>query len=398
MLPVAATAIPKNESAEKGSIACLLDQASPFHVPLTEAHFFAPDCQLVFRAVRELAEAHQPVSIITVRALLESRGELERAGGDPSRFFDYGGGGDANLANLFPLLEDARRSRETVLHIREHLDDLAALRLDPAQFAEELANKAAPAAASNGGDSAAEILARKEQRFMSGEKKEAFPIGLGPLDRFLDGGFHRGELGVFSGFTGDGKSALLIQAAAHNAEAGRKVRYFTLELPDEDIFDRMACALRGVTMRDEKRLRGALFDLGAMPVHIHQQFGELGEIAAEIRAAVRAGDCDVAVVDYVQRVISKGDTRALAVASVAQTLKNIALREKIVVLTASQLNSNGALFDSSVIGHEADFVFRITEDGLRADKARRGPRDTTLPCHLLGAQSRFVATAKEQVR
>jgi len=391
------TAIPKNESAEKGAIACLLDQANPFHVPLTEAHFFAPDCQLVFRAVRELAEAREPASITTVRALLESRGELDRAGGDPSRFFDHGRGGDTTLANLFPLLEDARRSRETVLHIREHLDDVAALRLDPAQFAEELANKAAPAAASNGGDSAAEILARKDQRILSGEKKETFPIGLGPLDSHINGGFHRGELGVFAGNTGDGKSALLIQGGAHSAEAGRKVRYFTLELPDEDVFDRMACALRGVTMRDEKRLRVALCDLGALPVHIHQQFSNLGEIAAEIRAAVRAGDCDLAVVDYVQRVGSEGETRELAVATVARTLKNIALRENIVVLTASQLNDNGQLRESRVIGQEADFVFRIIEDGLRVDKCRRGPRDITLPCHLLGAQSRFVATAKEML-
>jgi predicted ATP-dependent serine protease len=332
---------------------------------------------------------------MSVRALLESRGELDHAGGDPSRFFDHGGGGDATLADLFAHLEGARRSRESVLHIHQHLSDLTALRLDPAQFAEELGNLAAPAAASNGGDSAAEILARKEARMMSGEKIEAFPVGLGPLDRHLEGGLHRGEMAVFAGNTGDGKSALLIQAAANNAQQGRKVRYFTLELPDEDIFDRMACALRGVSKRDDTGFRRALCDLGVLPVHIHQQFSEIGEIAAAIRAAVRAGECDVAVVDYIQRVTSKGDTRALAVGGVAQTLKNIALREKIVVFTASQLNSNGALFEASAIGHEGDFVFRITEEGLRVDKCRRGPRDVTLPCHLLGAQSRFVPTAKE---
>ena len=44
---------------------------------------------------------------------------------------------------------------------------------------------------------------------------------------------------------------------------------------------------------------------------------------------------------------------------------------------------------------EADFVLVIGEDGLRVDKFRRGPSGAHLPCHLLGAQSRFVATAKE---
>ena len=390
--------IPKNESAEKGALACLLDCASVYHVPLAEAHFHGRDHQLVFRAIRELSDARQPVSIMSVRALLESRGELEHAGGDPSRFFDHGGGGDANLANLWPMLEDARRSRETVLHIREHLDDLTALRLDPAQFADQLADLAAPAAASNGGDSAAAILKRKDERLVSGETLEKFPIGLAPLDSHIDGGFHRGEMGVFAGNTGDGKTALLTQAAAHSAEAGHKVRYYSLEMPDEDVFDRIACALRGVSKRDEKRFRLALFDLGGLSLHIHQQFSELGEIASAIRAAARAGDCDVAVVDYIQRVGIEADTRELAVATVARTLKTIAMREKIVVLTASQLNDNGQLRESRNIGMEGDFVFRITENGLRVDKCRRGPRDVLLPCHLLGAQSRFVLTAKESER
>jgi replicative DNA helicase len=388
--------IPKNDSAEKGALACLLDRASVYHVPLTEAHFFGPDHKLVFRAIRELSDARQPVSIMSVRALLESRGELEHAGGDPSRFFDHGSGGDDSLANLWPRLEDAKRSRGTVLHIREHLDDLTHLRLDPAQFADQLADLAAPAAASNGGDSAAEILARKEARVMSGEEIQKFPIGLAPLDRHIEGGFHRGEMGVFAGNTGDGKTALLTQAAAHSAEAGHKVRYYSLEMPDEDVFDRIACALRGVSKRDEQRFRYALCDLGRMPLHIHQQFSELGEIAAAIRAAVRAGDCDVAVVDYIQRVGIEADTRELAVATVARTLKTIAMREKIVVLTASQLNDNGQLRESRNIGMEGDFVFRIIEGGLRVDKCRRGPRDVTLPCHLLGAQSRFVPTARER--
>ena len=102
------------------------------------------------------------------------------------------------------------------------------------------------------------------------------------------------------------------------------------------------------------------------------------------------------MVDYIQRVGIEADTRELAVATVARTLKTIAMREKIVVLTASQLNDNGQLRESRNIGMEGDFVFRITENGLRVDKCRRGPRDVLLPCHLLGAQSRFVATAKER--
>lgn len=389
-----APAIPKNLSAEQATVACLLSGASVFAAPLTSAHFSAADCQLVFEAVRDLAEARQPVTLQTVRAALEARGQLSHAGGDPSRFYDYGGGGDAVLAYHFAQLEDARRNREAVLFVNKHLGNLCALRMDATAFAEQLAEACAPLAVAGSADDAATILAAKEARLAAGETKELFAFGLPPLDRHLAGGLMRGEMAVIAGNTGGGKSALLIQAAATNADAGRKVRYFSLELGQEEIFDRMACALRGVSAKDSK-FRRALCDLGALPVKIHDRLTDLAEIGAEIRAAVRAGDCDVAIIDYIQRTGSRADSRELEVSCVSRTLKTIARREGIVVLTASQLNDNGQLRESRAIGHDADFVFTICENGLLVDKCRRGPRGVMLPCHLLGAQSRFVHTARE---
>ncbi len=389
--------IPKNETAEQSALACLLSGASPFSVPLRSEHFAAPDNRLVFDAVCAVAEEGQPVTLASVTSYLTARGELEAAGGPPARHLaaDVAAGGDAVLAYYFDDLESARRNRAAVLHIRKHLADLSALRVDAAQFAEELAEVAAPVSVAANDDSAAEILAAIEAREARGEQREVFPSGLGPLDRHLGGGWHRGELAVVAGGTGGGKSALLIQAAAACANDDKKVRYFTIELPKEDVFDRMACALRGVSAPDIKKFNAARCALGALPLKIHGSFTTLAEISGEIRAAVRAGDCDVAVVDYIQRVSHKADTRELEVSAIARTLKTLALRENIVVLTASQLNDNGLLRESRAVGHEADFVLTIGDDGLRVDKFRRGPHGDLLPCHLLGAQSRFVPTARD---
>lgn len=397
-MPAVKSLIPKNEAAEQAVIGSLLMGASPYSAPLRAEHFAAPDHQLVFNAVMALADEGQPVNVTSVTSYLTAKGQLEDAGGPPARLLspDVASGGDEHIRHYFTDLEAARRNREAVLHIHKHLGDLTSLRVDAATFAEELSALAAPAAVSSGGDSVADIVAEIEASEANGAKAEAFPFNLAPLDRHLDGGLHRGELGVIAANTGGGKTALMIQAAVANAEAGCKVRYFTLELPRKDITKRMASALRGVSAKDAKRFRGATCDLVALPLKVHQQFSGLGEIAAEIRAAVRAGDCDLAVVDYCQRVSVTADTRELAVASVAQTLKNIALRENIVVITASQLNENGALRESRAIGHEADFVLVIGEDDVRVDKFRRGPCGVHLPCHLLGAQSRFVPTSRDK--
>ena len=389
-------AIPKNDSAEKAVIACLLTNASVYRVPLTEAHFAAPDHQLVFRAVLDLSEAQQPVSIMSVRSKLESRGELENAGGDPSRFFDYGGGGDDVLHYHFPLLESARRNREAVLLIHKHLPELTSLRIDAAQFADELSQIAAPVAVSGGGDSVADIVADIEARELLGEKREFFTSGLDALDNLLRGGFVRGNLGVYAGRTGGGKSALLVQAAVANAEAGRKVIYYTTELGQEELIERAAACYRGVSLNDFKGLRLAMCDLIALPLVFRKDCGvEIASIVADIRAEVRAGNCDIAIVDYIQRISHKAEGRELEVSGVARKLKDVAMQADIPVLTASQLNDEGRLRESRAIGMEADAVILIKDDFLVVDKSRRGPAGEAVAvrCHLQGDKSRFVQTA-----
>lgn len=387
--------IPKNEAAENAVIGCLLMGASPNGVPLREDHFSLEDCRQVFAAIRDLADQHQPITLQTVTSRLTAEGKLAAAGGPPSRFLsiEMPIGGDSMLAHYFPELESARRNRAAVLHVHAHLGELTNLSLDAGEFAEQLIEVAAPVAVAERGDEVAEIIRRKEERMLSGEPREVFPTGLAPLDRHISGGFYRSNLGVVAGATGQGKSALLIQAAAHCAELGFKVRYFSLELGDEEVIDRMACALRGVAPHGPA-FRAALCDLAALPIKVHSQFSELREITAEIRAAVRAGDCDLAVVDYIQRVSNPAETRELQIGGIAEALKTIAMREEIVVLTASQLNDAGQLRESRRIGMEADFVFRITENGLMVDKARRAAPEVVLPCHLIGIQSRFVPTAR----
>jgi len=267
-------------------------------------------------------------------------------------------------------------------------------------FAEELSQLAAPAAVSSGGDSVADILAEMEK---SGGEDEMFPSGLAPLDKHLGGGFLRGELAVVAGGTGSGKSALLVQAAVANAAAGRRVIYYTLELGKTELTLRGASIYRNVPLPRKTRppftpqMNSALCDLALLPLHFRQDCGDqLADILANIRAEARAGRCDMVVVDYLQLVGNKSESRELEVAGTSRALKSIAMREQVAMLTASQLNDGGLLRESRAIGHDADFVMLIKEDNIVVDKCRRGPRGIAIACHLQGDKSRFVATAKER--
>jgi replicative DNA helicase len=398
------TLIPKNDAAEQAVIGSLLMGASPYAAPIRAEHFAAPDHRLVFGAVMALADEGQPANVTSVTSYLTAKGQLEDAGGPPARFLsaDVASGGESTVQHYFADLEAARRNREAVLHIHKHLDDLTSLRVDAVQFAEELAQLSAPAAVSSGGDSVADILREMEQT--SGED-EMFPSGLAPLDKHLGGGFLRGELAVVAGGTGSGKSALLVQAAVANAAAGRRVIYYTLELGKTELTLRGASIYRNVPLPRKTRppftaaMNSALCDLGTLPLHFRQDCGDqLPDILANIRAEARAGRCDMVIVDYLQLVGNKSETRELEVAGTSRALKAVAMREQIAMLTASQLNDGGLLRESRAIGHDADFVMLIKDENIVVDKCRRGPRGVAIACHLQGAHSRFVATAREQGR
>jgi replicative DNA helicase len=129
--------VPQNTTAEQAALACLLDQAD-LSVPLTEAHFFTPANKIVFEVIKDLHEKGQPVTIMTVRVMLEAQGLLDQAGGDPSRYFDFGGGGNAVLDYYYHHLEDARCNRDALLFINQHMEDLSKCRINAKDFVAQL--------------------------------------------------------------------------------------------------------------------------------------------------------------------------------------------------------------------------------------------------------------------
>jgi replicative DNA helicase len=382
---------PHNPEAEAAVIGCLLLGASPDAAPLREDHFFGSDHRLIFRTIRELVEASEPVTVQTVTAALIAAGELENAGGPPARFLNMDaaiGDGEALLKLHADHLEAARQNRAAAVLIHRSLADLTSLKLPAPQFAEELAACCAPLAA-RAGQTAAEVVAEMEAELLRGESEETFPIGLRPLDDHLQGGLHRGELAVIAAQTGGGKTALMMQAAATAAKAGHPVVIFSLEITARDILRRIAAAASGISP-NHPQFRSALCDAMAFPITIHDRTADFTEIAATIRTAVRQQKAALVVVDYLQLVEGSAEaTREMALSEIARKLKNAAQRENVVIITASQLNDEGRLHSCRAIGHHANLVLSIGEGQITVTKFRRGPQGIKFPCQLRGALSRF---------
>jgi replicative DNA helicase len=254
---------------------------------------------------------------------------------------------------------------------------------------------------------------------------ENFTTGIPKVDKLLGGGMRRGEMLVVGAQTSGGKSILLYQAALNALLDGKSVTIFSLEMPAKSILQRMACNLIGKTivpMREisavsdwktvasAKDISSAIGQLMKMKLTIRDDLSEVGEIIAEAQRLASLGKADVIVVDYLQIVtMPSADNREQAVSELSRRLKLTALKANSAVLTASQLNDDGAVRESRAIGHHTDFLLIISHPDdkkkepagyrktapaqptsrIRIDKNRRGQRDVFVPVKMRGDISRF---------
>lgn len=382
---------PSNRPAEEAVISCILSGASPFLLPLREQHFFSPDLQLIFHACSDLADRGIRPDLMAVTAELQSCGRLDDAGG-PGAVADLlraetSNSGEAVFRYYFEQLEGIRQTRDVYCLAKRLLPDLPDRRVTAADFVAKLGD-ALGASATCTSQSAEELLQdmKKEEGNSSGTPRMRF--GIPKLDHFLDGGVLPGELFVLAGDTGTGKTAGLIQICAEAALSDVKALYFSLEMKNKEVFKRLASASFSTAQKCED-FSLQLERAAQLPVSFRDDLSDLADIRAAISSAVRAKGIKLVIVDYLQLVNDKAETRELAMSNIARTLKSVALREDVALVTASQVNEDGRLRESRAIGHHADAVLGVDKSGIFVNKFRRGPSGAKFPCTLNGSLSRF---------
>jgi replicative DNA helicase len=138
--------------------------------------------------------------------------------------------------------------------------------------------------------------------------------------------------------------------------------------------------------------------LKASKIQVESGYSELETIDGALRELTAKGECDIAVVDYIQlvhlRSLNSNETREQHVSEITKRLKALALQLNITLATASQLNDEGKLRESRAIGHHSDHVWMIshTNEGawIMVNKNREGERGASIPVLMQGSISRFV--------
>ena len=418
--------MPCEEETERGLLSCILQEPrrlmDNFNAMPSTLFYHWGNREVFMTLVDELV-ANRPIDPISITRRLREAGTLDKVGGPaaiselyafvplPSHFPYY-------LGTLRSLLikrqniEAHARSLELLFTSKEEslaktLDDVKGL-LEEAGKMQGQALKSRTLA-----ESIESWLDGMEDRQKNPGRLPGVSTGFSFLDK-RTGGMQPGKVWVFAGEPWDGKSTILQNCAESAARLGHKVRWYPLEMPEEEQTHRLVSSDSRVdnetlysailNRAEQSALATSIRRLKDLPIEI---VDVEDATATDIFADIERSDARIIVVDYLQLYedisARKSDTRETVLSGISRRQKRLARRTGKTILTASQLNDNGKLRESRAIGQDADFVSTIEKfwlddkmrehdderRRLRNDKNRGGRRGWKMDMRFLGSVFQF---------
>jgi len=226
------------------------------------------------------------------------------------------------------------------------------------------------------------------------DTKGQVSTGWSAVDKKLFGGFNRGELNIFAGGSGAGKSLFLANLGVNFAEKGMNVLYLTLELAESLVSMRVDSMITGISTREvfkqiddvEIKVRMIGKKSGAFQV----KYMPSGKTPNDVRSYIKEYEIktgkkvDVLLIDYLDLLMPNGakvsaENLYIKDKFVSEELRNLAMELGTVFVTAAQLN-RGAVeeieFDHSHISgglskiQTADNVFGIFTSRAMRERGR----------------------------
>jgi len=227
------------------------------------------------------------------------------------------------------------------------------------------------------------------------DKNGQISSGWKTLDDKLYGGFNRGELQIFAGGPGSGKSLFMQNLSVNWLEQGLNGLFLTLELNEE------LCSMRVDSMITDISTKGILSRIDDVEVRVKMKQKAYGEFRVkylpaqstinDIRAYIRelhvqtGIEIDFLCIDYLDLLMpatAKVNPNDLFVKDkyVSEEIRNLAKELNVITVTASQLNRSAVEaegnFDHSMISggiskiNTADNVFGIYTNMAMKERGR----------------------------
>jgi replicative DNA helicase len=393
--------------------------------------FHEPRHRLIFDALVDLFLTRRKLDLVTLKAELERRGTIEVIGGieyceslvvqvpTAAHAAEY-----AQIIREKAVLRQLLRTCESVIReVREGGEDPDKL-LDRAQA---LIFEVAAKRGAQPVEKLSEILKRTFQQISDFHDRKSRLLGLATgfyeLDDLLSG-LQGSHLYIVAGRPSMGKTSLAMKMAENVAvELKKTVLFFSLEMAGAQIAQQMLCSHCRV---DSHRLRSGMLT-EAEYQKLYLGAGALAEAPIliddsadlsilEIRARARRQkaehpDLGLVVIDYLQKVHAKSESREREVSVISSQLKSLAKELDVPVICLAQLNRNpegregnkpqlSDLRESGSIEQDADVVMLLyREDYYNRETDQKGTCDIIIGKNRTGPTDTVkLAFIKEYTR
>lgn len=359
--------------------------------------FYRSGHRLIFRQIAQLAEASEPVDVITVADKLQARGELDAAGGLPYL---------AELAQNTPSASNIRayaqvvRERACLRKLIEAAQEIAESGFNPeGRTSDELVDQAerrimqiAEDGFKAGGPRDVNpllqsALVRIEELFQSGGEITGLSTGFIELDR-MTSGLQNSDLVIVAGRPSMGKTSFAMNLVEHAVLTQAKpILVFSMEMPADSLIIRMLASIGRIDstrlrngkleQEDWPKLSAAVTKLKDVPLYIDDTPALTPtEVRSRARRVAREhGGLGMIMVDYLQlmQVAGSSEGRTAEISEISRSLKAIAKEFKVPMVALSQLNRaleqrpnkrpvNSDLRESGAIEQDADVIMFIYRD------------------------------------
>lgn len=396
------------EQAVLGAI--LLDQAAYDVVEdiLQGGEFYERDHARIFRAMRQLRDAEQPIDLLTLTSQLQDSEELEKIGGVSYL---------SRIAESVPTAANVAyyAGRVQEMFLRRQAVDVAFNLLRNAGEEQDVKGFIAMAetAVSKLSDQTVptrefmqmkqvlmQVWDEAEERYRTKDINRGvtgIPSGFTDLDR-MTAGFQRNDLIIVAARPSVGKTAFALNIAQNvGIHAQEIVAVFSLEMSAAQLGQRMICAegqIDASRMRtgrfeddDWERMSSAVGMLSNADIHIDDTPGiTVNEIRAKCRRLKKEKGLGMILIDYLQLIQGsgrRGANRQEEVSQISRTLKQIARELEVPVIALSQLSRGveqrqdkrpmmSDLRESGSIEQDADIVaFLYRDDYYNQDAEKK---------------------------
>jgi replicative DNA helicase len=361
--------------------------------------------ELIFNACVTLESDKKPIDMLTVIEQLLKDGNLETVGGRT-----YVTNLLQKVVSSVHLEYHCLVVKEKYLHRRlievcsanlalgfdemEDIDEtIAKLNIEIEQLQEIIVGKSETSHISKAAKQSIEEMFVRIDNFKKGITS-GIPTGFSDLDR-LTNGWQPEKFVVLAARPGVGKTSIAIKLARKAAKHGIPVAFFSLEMGETELTDRMIIAEAQLNADDYNsgailppewsRAETAVTNISRLPIYIDDNSKvTVGNIVNKARLLKKQGKCGMVIIDYLQLItpnIRQGRTREQEVSETSRLLKVHAKELKVPFIVLCQMNREiesekgreprlSDLRESGSIEQDADIVIFISRPGMYVEELR----------------------------